>query len=271
MGDDLLNILIAIILGIVEGITEFLPISSTGHLILVGALLEFEGEFAVLFSVVIQLGAILAVIFFYKERIFRSLSKLKPNQEGFVLWSKVIVATIPAIILGVLFDDYIEEHLFKTSIVGVTLVVGALLMILVENNQKESKYTDMQQIPYKAAFIVGLAQCLAMIPGMSRSASTIIGGVLVGMSLASAAEFSFFLAIPVMFGASFLTLAKGGTAMTASNWVTLGIGFLVSFIVAYIVIGKFIPFLQKRGLKPFAYYRIVLGGILIIGMLIGII
>jgi undecaprenyl-diphosphatase len=265
-----LDIVIAIILGIVEGITEFLPISSTGHLILVGAFLDFKGSFAVLFSVVIQLGAILAVVFFYKERIIKSLSKLKPGQEGFQLWSKVVVATLPALVFGLLFDDYIEEHLFSPAVVSVALVIGAILMLLVGKNRGQTKYTDMQQITYKAALIVGFAQCMAMIPGMSRSASTIIGGVLIGMSLASAAEFSFFLAIPLMFGATFLTLSKGVSVMTPGNWVTLAIGFIVSFIVAYIVIGKFIPFLQKHGLKPFAYYRIVLGGILILCMLAGV-
>lgn len=253
------QIIKVIILGIVEGVTEFLPVSSTGHLILVGNLLNFKGSFAVLFEVVIQLGAILAVIFYYKERILASLTKLRPGQEGFSLWLKVFVAFLPSAIIGFLIKDFIEEKLFTPSTVAFALVFGAILILLVEKWGLKQKINSMDGITYKQALLIGIAQCMALFPGMSRSASTIIGGILVGMTLTGAAEFSFFLAIPTMLAATALSLFTGVSELTQQNWIMLGVGFAISFVTAQIVVDRFIVFLKKHSLRPFAYYRLLIG------------
>lgn len=259
-------ILKAIITGIVEGLTEFLPVSSTGHMIIVGDLINFNDEFAKLFQVVIQLGAILAVVFLYWDKIWNSLKNLMPGQWGFKLWRNVVVGVIPFGILGFLLEDYIDEHLFNTLTVVSALIFGAILMIVVENKYRKRRgINDMDNISLGQAFFIGCFQCLALWPGMSRSASTIIGGLLAGVGSVAAAEFSFFLAIPVMVGASGVKLIKDGGAIAGvEQVVALGIGFLVSFIVAYVVIEKFLGFLKKRPMRIFAIYRIVLGLALIV-------
>lgn len=254
----------AIILGIVEGLTEFLPVSSTGHLIIVGELMNFKGEFADLFIVVIQLGAILSVIVYYRKKIFGSLTKLMPGQAGFNLWSKVLVGIIPFGIIGFTLKDFIEETLFSTTTVAITLIVGAILIFVVDKMKKKSTFSNIEDLTYLQALLIGMAQCMAIFPGMSRSASTILGGMLIGMTLTGAAEFSFFLAIPTMVGATFLSLLDGMGNLSTDNWIFLGVGFAVSFLVALIVIDKFIGFLSKYSLKPFAYYRIALGIIMIL-------
>ncbi len=257
----------AIILGIIEGLTEFLPISSTGHLIIAGDILNFKGDFAVLFEVVIQLGAILAVIYFYRSKIFSSIKELKPGQSGFELWSKVIIAFLPSAILGLLLKDFIEGKLFTTTTVGVALLLGALLILIVEKWRSISSTVKIQRIEdvtYRYALIIGIAQCMALFPGMSRSASTIIGGIIIGMTLKSAAEFSFFLAIPTMLSATTLSLWNGASDLTMLNWIVLAVGFFVSFITALLVIDKFLVFLTKHSLKPFAYYRFFLGFVILL-------
>lgn len=259
-------IIIAIILGIVEGATEFLPVSSTGHLILVGSLLGFKGRFAVLFEVVIQLGAILAVIFYYRQRIVHSLSHLKPGQSGFSFWSKIAIAFIPAAVLGFLTKDVIEKYLFSNQTVALALIIGAILMLLA-GKLKKTGTQSLADLRYGQALIIGLSQCMALFPGMSRSASTIIGGMIIGLSLKEAAEFSFFLAIPTMIAATSFSLFHGVSGLTPQQWLTIGIGFIVSFITALIVIKKFLAFLNKHSLKPFAYYRIILA-VLILAFLV---
>lgn len=186
-------ILKAIILGMIEGITEFLPVSSTGHLIIAGDVLNFNGSFAVLFEIFIQLGAILAVIFFYRKKILNSLTELKPGQPGFALWAKVLIAFLPSAVIGYIFKDFIQQKLFSTPIVSAALVFGAMLMLAVEKRRSKPKIHDMEGVTYKHALLIGTAQCMALLPGMSRSASTMIGGLLVGLSLADSAEFSFLL------------------------------------------------------------------------------
>jgi undecaprenyl-diphosphatase len=262
----MLLILKAIIIGIVEGITEFLPISSTGHMIIVGDLINFKGEFANLFTVVIQLGAILAVVLLYWNKIFNSLKNLKPGHWGFKLWLNIVVAFIPSAALGFLFDDYIDEHLFSTITVVSALIVGAILMLFIENKYRKRKgINDMEKISVGQAFMIGCFQCLALWPGMSRSASTIMGAWISGLSSVAAAEFSFFLAIPTMVAATGLKLIKNGMAIQTTNEIiALAVGFLVSFFVAYVVIEKFIKFLQKRPMRVFAIYRIFIGVTLLI-------
>ncbi len=251
----------AIILGIIEGLTEFLPVSSTGHLILANDYLQFEGEFANLFAIVIQSGAILAVLIYFRKKVFPSFNSQEGLKEYISLWSKVIVGIIPAGFLGVVLglDELIEFYLFNPITVAIALIFGAFLIMYAENKNKVTKIKHESEITYKQAFIVGCAQCMALIPGMSRSASTIIGGLFLGFSRPVAAEFSFFLAIPTLLGASLIKLLKAGFAFTQFEWLVLGVGTFVSFIVAYVVIAFFMNYIKKHDFKIFAYYRIALG------------
>ncbi|WDC85037.1 undecaprenyl-diphosphate phosphatase [Caloramator sp. mosi_1] len=259
-------ILKAIILGIIEGLTEFLPVSSTGHLIIANKYISFTGDFANAFNVVIQVGAILAVIFYYKDKIFPKFDNKIQTKKVFNLWYKVVVGFIPALILGFLFDDYIEEHFFNPRTVAYALIFGALLLLFAENRLKRVKVDDVDNLSYKDAFLVGVFQCLALWPGMSRSASTIIGGLFLGLSREAAAEFSFFLALPTIIGASVLKIFKAGFMFTPYEWIVLFVGTFVSFVVALIVIAAFMSYIKKKKLAPFAYYRILLG-ILVLLML----
>lgn len=260
-------ILKAIIIGIVEGITEFLPVSSTGHMIIVGHFINFTGEFAELFEVVIQLGAILAVVVLYWNKIIQSIKDIfTPDMRGLKFWINVLVASIPAGILGVLFNDKIKEKLFNPVTVSSALVIGGFLMIFIEKKyRKRNKTKSIDDIKLGQALFVGCFQCLALWPGMSRSASTIMGAWISGMSTVAATEFSFFLAIPVMIGASGVALIKTHIAMTNIEVIALTVGFIVSFLVALVVIEKFIGFLKKRPMRVFAVYRIFIG-IIILGL-----
>lgn len=250
----------AIILGIIEGLTEFLPVSSTGHLIIVGEYLKFADErFSNVFNFVIQMGAILAVVLFFRDKLFPKPGNREQSKKVFNLWVKVAVGCIPAGILGFLFDDFMEEHFYNSLAVALALIIGALLLIFAERRLKKVKVSSTEDITYGNALAVGAAQCLAMWPGMSRSASTIIGGLFVGLSREVAAEFSFFLAIPTIVGASGYKLLKAGLDFTPDEWMIMFIGILVSFIVAYIVVAAFMSYIRKRKLEPFAYYRIALG------------
>lgn len=263
---DFIMIFKAVILGIVEGLTEFLPISSTGHLIIANKYLSFEGPFANTFAIVIQSGAILAVIIYFRHKVFPQSFAKKELRDYVSLWCKVVFAIIPLGVLGVLFSDMIEEKLFSPVPVAIALVLGAVLLIAVENMNKkrQASIVTENQITYKLAFLVGMAQCMAILPGMSRSASTIIGAMVLGFSRTIAAEFSFFLAIPVLLGASLVKLMKTGFSFTSMEWITLGVGTFVSFVVAYIVIAVFMNYIKSRDFKPFAYYRIILGVLIIV-------
>lgn len=257
-------ILIAVIMGIVEGITEFLPVSSTGHLIITGAFLNFNSDFAKMFTVVIQLGAIFAVMYNYKNKITQSLKTITNRGYGFKLWINVLVAFIPSAVLGLLYDDIIEEYLFSPLNVAYALIFGAILMILVQRICKNYKYDNMDKFSYKNSFIIGIGQCFSLIPGMSRSASTIMGGMIAGYSVKASAEFSFFLAMPTMIAATGYKLVKESSMVMPLEWVALVVGFLVSFIVALFVVKKFLEFLSKNSLDVFAYYRIAIGIIMIL-------
>jgi undecaprenyl-diphosphatase len=258
----------SVILGIVEGITEFLPVSSTGHLIIFQNILKFKSttpEYVEMYTYVIQLGAILAVVVLYWDKIKNTLINFFPQKvgyakSGFKFWFMIGIACIPGAILGILFDDLAEKYLFNPISVAITLFVGAFLIIFAENKFRHKNHRNNSlSVTPKQAIIIGLFQCLAIIPGMSRSASTIIGGWVAGLSTVAAAEFSFFLAMPVMVGMSFLKLVKiGGLfALTGSETISLIIGFIVSFVVALAVIRKFISYLQKKPMRVFAVYRIV--------------
>lgn len=258
----------AIIMGIIEGLTEFLPVSSTGHMIIAGDFIGFTGEsFHTMFEIVIQLGAILAVIYYYRHKILDSIVHLKPGDRGFELWFKIFIAFLPSAVIGLLTNDLIEKYLFSSFTVAIALLIGGFLMILAENYFGRFGMDDIDKASTKQAFNIGIGQCLALIPGMSRSASTIMGGMAAGLSVKASAEFSFFLAIPTMIAASAFTLIKGYSGMTQAQWQSLAIGFVVSFIVALFAVDRFLSYLKKYSLKLFAYYRIVLG-ILMIGLIV---
>jgi len=258
----------SIILGIVEGVTEFLPVSSTGHLVIFQNLIGFKGtnpNYVEMYTYVIQLGAILAVIILYWRKIKDTLVNFFPQKvgyerSGFKFWFMIFIACIPGGVFGILLDDLADKYLFTPVTVAITLFFGALWMMYAEKRFRKNKGTRRDlNITVKQAIIIGLFQCLAIIPGMSRSASTIIGGWISGLSTVAAAEFSFFLAIPVMVGMSFLKILKiGGLAiLTTGEIASLAVGFLVSFIVAIMVINKFISYLQKKPMKVFAIYRMI--------------
>jgi len=250
----------ALILGIVEGITEFLPISSTGHLIIVNQFVGFTEQFANMFNVVIQLGAILSVVVYFRKRLIPSgNNKSSENQRIYHLWKKTIIGVIPALAIGALAGDYIEERLFNTTVVALALIVGGIILLYIENRKPLNRITSVDHLTYKTALLIGLIQCLAMIPGTSRSAATIIGAMLLGASRVVAAEFSFFLAIPTMAAASGYTLLKSGTLLTGHEFLVVACGFGVSFVVAWLVIAGLMNYISKRDFKPFAYYRIVFG------------
>ncbi len=258
--------LISVILGIVEGITEFLPISSTGHLIIVNKFVDFTGDFAVMFDVVIQLGAILSVVVVFWDRLF-PFKKGRTSEEVkgvFSIWYKVCVGVLPALVIGALFGSVIKKHLFNPVTVSIALVIGGIILIIIENRKRESIVNSISDLTYRTAFFIGMIQCLGMIPGTSRSAATIIGAMLLGLSRVAAAEFSFFLAIPTMAAASVYSVMKLGRMLTPLEIELSAIGFFVSFIVAWLVIKVFIKYISLHDFKPFGYYRIIIGILIIL-------
>ena len=273
MEDNMIEILKSIIYGIVEGITEWLPVSSTGHMILLEEIMPMNvsKSFWSMFLVVIQIGAILAVVLLYWNKIF----PFKKTREGkyvsvksiWVLWSKILVATIPAAVIGLALDDWIDEHLYNGFVVAIMLILVGVAFIYVENRNKDMRPTvnSLSALSYKDALIIGLFQVIAaVLPGTSRSGATIIGGLLIGVSRAVAAEFTFFLAIPVMFGASLLKLVKFGFAFSFLEFFILIIGMLVALVVSIFVIRFLMSYIKKHDFKVFGWYRIVLGIIVLI-------
>ena len=264
----MIEILKAVLLGIVQGITEWLPVSSTGHMILVDEFvkLNFSPTFISTFLVVIQFGSILAVllIFFKKLNPFDSSKSKVEKKETLSLWAKVIVAVIPSGIIGVLFEEDIDRLFFNSTTVALALIIYGVIMIVIENRNKKPAVSDFSRVSFKLALGIGLFQCLALIPGTSRSGSTIIGATLLGASRYVAAEFSFFLAIPTMLGASLLKLLKAGFVFSGFEWLVLGVGSVVAFVVSVIVIKFFMDYIKKHDFKAFGYYRIVLGIIVLL-------
>lgn len=276
---EIIEILKAVLFGIVEGITEWLPISSTGHMILLDEFIHLgvSEEFYKLFEVVIQLGAILAVVIIYFKTIFPwGFGKSKEETKDTLnLWGKIIVACIPAAIIGILFDDWLDEHLYNSVVVSLALIVYGVIFIIIESKKVGKRDTKkLKDITYKQALGVGGFQLLSLIPGTSRSGSTIIGGLLLGLDRSVAAEFTFFLAIPVMAGASFLKLLKYifnvGLVFQLSELIILGVGCLVAFIVSILIIKFLINYIRKHDFKVFGYYRIVLGILVLLYFLLQI-
>lgn len=269
----MIEILKSILYGIVEGITEWLPISSTGHMILLEEIMPMNvsESFWSMFLVVIQLGAILAVVVLYWNKIF----PFYKNKEGkyvsvksiWILWSKILVATIPAAIIGLALDDWIDAHLYNGFVVAIMLIIVGVAFIYIENRNKDMRpsVNSLSALSYKDALIIGLFQVVAAIlPGTSRSGATIIGGLMIGVSRAVAAEFTFFLAIPVMFGASLLKLVKFGLAFSVLEFFILVIGMVVAFFVSIFVIRFLMSYIKKHDFKVFGWYRIVLGAFVLI-------
>jgi undecaprenyl-diphosphatase len=267
---NLLEIFKVVILGIVEGITEWLPISSTGHLILVNEFvkLNMSEAFMEMFNVVIQLGAIMAVVvlYFHKLNPFSPKKRKKEKIETMQIWFKVIVAVLPSAVIGLLFDDWMDEHLFKPMIVAVMLILYGILFIVIENHNKRRhvSVSDFRSLSYQTAILIGGFQVLALIPGTSRSGATILGGILLGCSRYIAAEFSFFLGIPTMFGASLLKIVKFGFAFTGAELFVLLLGMAVSFVVSVLAIKFLMNYIKNNDFKAFGVYRIVLGALVII-------
>lgn len=272
----MLEILKVIVLGIVEGITEWLPISSTGHLIIVDEFLKLNmsKEFKEMFDVVIQLGAILAVVVLYFKKLWpvnsdKESGRLKWDKQKLSLWLKILVASVPAAVIGLLFDDKIDSMFYNPYVVSVALIVYGVAFILIEIRNKNRQYavTDITQITIRTALIIGIFQVLALIPGTSRSGATIVGAMLIGTGRTAAAEFTFFLAIPVMAGASLLKIVKFlsiGNGMSTNEIYTLLIGMIVAYIVSMVAIKFLMSFIKKHTFIPFGVYRIILGiGVLI--------
>ncbi|MDD2980192.1 MAG: undecaprenyl-diphosphate phosphatase [Hespellia sp.] len=261
----MLEALKVIILGIVEGITEWLPISSTGHLILVEEFikLDLSEAFVSMFNVVIQLGAILAVVvlYFHKLNPFSPKKNDKQKKLTLQLWVKVLIASVPAAIIGLAFDDFIDAHFMNYIVVAIMLIIYGILFIVIENRHEgvEPVIKSLSQLQIRDVLIIGCFQVLALIPGTSRSGATIVGALLIGTARGVAAEFTFFLAIPVMFGASFLKIIKFGLAFTAPEFFLLLLGCIVSFAVSVFAIKFLMGYIKKHDFKFFGYYRIVLG------------
>ena len=274
----MIEILKAVLFGIVEGITEWLPVSSTGHLILLNEFvrLNVSEEFGSMFDVVIQLGAILAVIvlFFHKLNPFAPSKSAVEKKQTWNLWFKVVAAIIPSGVVGVLFDDWMDAHLHNGIVVSIALIVYGIAFILVErrNQGRHLKViSDVHDIDYKTALLIGAFQCLSLVPGTSRSGSTILGAILIGVGRSAGAEFSFFMAIPTMLGASAIKGLKfllSGVAVTGTEIGVLAVGSIVSFIVSMLVIKGLMEYVRKHSFSAFGVYRIVLGIIVLAYFLI---
>jgi len=258
-----------VILGVVEGLTEWLPISSTGHMILVDEFIKLDvtKQFMDMFLVVIQLGAILAVVVLNFEKLnpFSSWKSRQEKRDTVELWKKVIVATLPAGIIGLMLNKFMEEHLMTAPVVATTLIFYGILFIIIENYNKRRhpRITDLRNLDYKTALIIGFFQVLSLVPGTSRSGATIIGGLLFGASRYVATEFTFFLAIPVMFGASFLKMVKFGIHYTGAEVLILVLGMVTAFIVSILSIRFLLSYIKTNDFKAFGWYRIVLGIVVI--------
>ena len=264
-----IELLKAAFLGIVEGVTEWLPISSTGHMILVEQFINLDASagFKEMFFVVIQLGAILAVVllYFHKLNPFSPKKTTQEKKDTLSIWYKVIIGVLPAAVLGFLFDDWLNEHLYNYWTVAIMLIVYGILFIVIENRNKgkESSITSFKDLTYKTAFLIGMFQVLSLIPGTSRSGATILGAILIGTSRFVATEYSFFLSIPIMFGASFLKLIKFGFSFTGMEVAILLTGMVVAFVVSIISIKFLMGYIKNNDFKAFGWYRIILGVLVI--------
>ena len=265
MDISLMEMLKVVVLGIVEGLTEWLPVSSTGHMILVDEFirLDVSTAFMDMFLVVIQLGAILAVVVLNAEKLnpFLKSKSEAERRATFDLWGKVIVACLPAAVIGLAFNKYMEEHFMNAPVVAAMLILYGVLFIVVErwNKHRTPRIDDLSALDYRTAFIIGMFQVLSLVPGTSRSGATILGGIIFGASRYVATEFTFFLAIPVMFGASFLKLVKFGWNYSGTELMILGVGMMTAFVVSILSIRFLLRYIKRNDFTAFGWYRIVLG------------
>jgi undecaprenyl-diphosphatase len=262
---DLWLLLKAAILGIVEGVTEFIPVSSTGHLILSQDFLDFTGRKENAFIIFIQLGAILAVVWLYRKKFIDVILNLRTQPQARGLAANLVVATLPAVVIGLPSEKWIEANLFRPIPVALAFVAGGLAILLIERWRKTPNVESVDHIPLKQAFGVGMIQVLAILfPGISRSGATIMGGLVLGLSRKAATEFSFFLAIPAMLGASFIKLIKARELMSVADLPVFTVGFVVSFLSALMVIRSLLSYVARRSFVPFAWYRILVGALILI-------
>lgn len=272
---DLLLLLKAAIMGVVEGLTEFLPISSTGHLILAGALLGFHGEKAKVFDIAIQTGAIFAVILVYWERIKSTVIELPTERRAQKFALNVIVGFLPAVVLALIFGKFIKAHLFTPYVVATTFILGGFIILWAEKRSASgagvARVNSVDDMTVMDAFKVGLVQCLAMIPGTSRSGATIIGGMFLGLSRKTATDFSFFLAIPTLIGAGVYSLYKERALLSAADIPLFGVGLIFSFISAWLCVRWLLKYISSNSFVPFAYYRIIFGIVVLVTAWTGVV
>ncbi|MGZ8310977.1 MAG: undecaprenyl-diphosphate phosphatase [Allosphingosinicella sp.] len=262
------SLLIIILLGIVEGLTEFIPVSSTGHLVLAAELLGFHSEAAGTFEIVIQLGAILAVIVLYWRRFYDvALGLLRGDRDSLLFTRNVALGFLPSMVIGFIVYEYVKAMLESPMIVAVALILGGFAILGIERLIKRPRWDSVEGMSWKTALGIGFVQCLSMIPGVSRSGATIIGALSLGVERKTAAEYSFFLAVPTMLAASSYDLLKSGAELDQGAWGTIAVGFVVSFVVALVVIRWFIGIVSRMGFAPFAWYRIVVGSIAVVWLL----
>jgi len=252
--------LIAVLLGIIEGLTEFLPVSSTGHLILAGELVGFTDNSSIAFKIAIQLGAILAVLLVYWQRFWAVGMGLLKAQPGAIAFTRnILLGFVPALLIGVVAYDAIRAAMQTPEIVAIALIVGGIIILLLERMVKNVRFHSVEDIPFGTALSIGLMQCTAMLPGVSRSGATIMGGLMMGVERKTAAEFSFFLAVPTMMAATVYALWKDRALLSADDLDMIAIGFTAAFVVAVIVVKAFVALVGRYGFAPFAYYRIIVG------------
>jgi len=251
-----------VLIGIVEGLTEFLPVSSTGHIILAEEVLQFEGPPGKVFEIVIQLGSILAVCFLYRAKIWMTAKGVfERDKQALRFTGAIVLAFLPAAIVGVMAHKYIKTVLFSPTVVAVALIVGGIAILVIERFAQRPRIKSIDDVDLKTAFYIGLAQCLAMIPGVSRAGATIMGARAFRVDRATAAEFSFFLAIPTMLGATVYDLYKNWSTLDWSGGLVIGLGFLAAFVSAAVIVGAFVRFISQHGFALFAWYRIIVGSV----------
>ncbi len=265
---DAQHLIIVILLGLIEGLTEFLPVSSTGHLILAAELLGFEGEGSVTFKIVIQLGAILAVIFAYRQRFAAVLLGLAQGERQAVAFTRnVLLAVVPALVIGVVAYDAIRAALEAPKLVAVALIAGGVVMLALDRGLRHDRVRSVEGMPWPTALAIGGAQCLAMVPGVSRSGASILGGLALGLDRRTAAEFSFFLAVPTMVAATAYSLYQDWARLDFTDLTAIAIGFTVAFLTALAAVRLLIGIVSRHGFAPFAWYRIVLGSIALVWLM----